>query len=136
MKQKTNKGFTLIEMLVVIAIIGILSATVLAALGPSRNKAKDARIQSDIKQALVISETLYDSSAANHYSNVTLTQSDIAKLVTDATAQGGNLQLSESSTSVAFYSPLATSGQNYCSDSSGQTIGTNPLSGTSGLCGQ
>ena len=45
-------------MLVVIAIIGLLSSVVLVALGPSRNKAKDARIISDLRQIQVIAETL------------------------------------------------------------------------------
>ena len=54
-----RKGFTLIEMLVVIAIIGVLAAAVLAALGPARNKAKDVRIISDINQVRIIAETVY-----------------------------------------------------------------------------
>ncbi|MDO8752021.1 MAG: type II secretion system protein, partial [Candidatus Wolfebacteria bacterium] len=62
MKQykKKNEGFTLIEMMVVIAVVGILSAAVLAGLAPSRNKAKDARIVSGVQQARAVVEGLYD----------------------------------------------------------------------------
>lgn len=41
-------GFTLIEMLVVISIIGILSSIVVSGLGDTRRKGRDARRVSDI----------------------------------------------------------------------------------------
>lgn len=57
---KNKSGFTLIEMLVVIAIVGILSATVLTALGPSRNKAKDTRIITGVRSAQQLLESKYN----------------------------------------------------------------------------
>ncbi len=42
-------GFTLIELLVVIAIIGILASTVLASLNAAREKAKIAKVNSELK---------------------------------------------------------------------------------------
>lgn len=55
------RGFTLIELLVVIAIIGILSSVVLASLNSARQKGRDARRISDIKQIQLALELYYDA---------------------------------------------------------------------------
>lgn len=45
-----TKGFTLVELLVVISIIGLLSTLAVVSLGSARSRARDARRISDIKQ--------------------------------------------------------------------------------------
>ncbi len=67
MIQKTIRktGFTLIELLVVMAIIGILSAVVLTSLNGARQKGRDARRISDVKQIQLALELYYD--ATNQY---------------------------------------------------------------------
>lgn len=59
MMKKNNKGFTLIELLVVIAIIGLLSTLAVVALGNARQKARDAKRLSDLKQMQTALELYY-----------------------------------------------------------------------------
>jgi len=54
-----KKGFTLIELLVVIAIIGLLSTLAVVALGSAREKARDSKRLSDIKQVQTALELYY-----------------------------------------------------------------------------
>lgn len=44
-----SKGFTIIELLIVVSIIGVLSAVVLASVGDVRDKAYQARAESETK---------------------------------------------------------------------------------------
>lgn len=54
-----KKGFTLIELLVVVAIIALLSTLAIVALGSAREKARDAKRLSDIKQVQTALELYY-----------------------------------------------------------------------------
>ncbi len=64
MKNINKKGFTLIELLVVIAIIGLLSTLAVVALGNARQKARDARRLSDLKQLQTALELYYTDNTA------------------------------------------------------------------------
>ena len=48
-----NRGFTLIELLVIIAIIGLMATLTVLALGSARQKTRDAKRVTDIKQIQV-----------------------------------------------------------------------------------
>ena len=86
---KTERSFTLIELLVVIAIIGILAGIVLVALGGARNKAKDARIVSDMVQIRSLAELIFSNDG--NYGNVDCSTGDIniQTLCNDIISQGG-----------------------------------------------
>lgn len=60
-----QKGFTLMELLIVIAIIGILSAVVLASLGGSQARARDSKRLNDLRQVQTALETYWTDNG--HY---------------------------------------------------------------------
>ncbi len=69
MFKKNKKGFTLIELMVVIAIIAILATVVLIALQSARNAAYDARLKSQVAQFRSLAETYFAKD--QHYGNLT-----------------------------------------------------------------
>lgn len=57
-------GFTLVELLVVISIIGLLSSIVLASLNSARTKARDVRRRADLKQLQLALELYFDANGS------------------------------------------------------------------------
>jgi prepilin-type N-terminal cleavage/methylation domain-containing protein len=66
---KKNKGFTLIELLVVIAIIGVISSVVLASVKVARSKARNAAMNSLVRQYLNAFEFAYDAQGTYPFTN-------------------------------------------------------------------
>ncbi|MBI2075113.1 MAG: prepilin-type N-terminal cleavage/methylation domain-containing protein [Candidatus Harrisonbacteria bacterium] len=66
--QNKKSGFTLIEVLIVVAIIGLLASIVLVGLGSFRARGRDARRVADLRQTQNALELFYTKS--NAYPNV------------------------------------------------------------------
>ncbi len=56
----TSKAFTLVELMVTVAIIGILSAVVLANLNTAKSKSRDSKRITDLGQLQIALEKYYD----------------------------------------------------------------------------
>ncbi len=131
MCRNSKSGFTLIEMLVVIAMIGLLSAVILVALGPSRTKAKDTRVISDVNQVRVLAENLFDISTSKYPTCICNNypwddckpDPGFSALKSDVANDGGSFSAgcNNKNTVAVFYSSLP-SGGGYCADTAGGAI--------------
>ncbi|MBU1046221.1 type II secretion system GspH family protein [Patescibacteria group bacterium] len=80
-----QKGFSLIELLIVVAIMGILAAVVLSSLGTAREKARDARRLEDVKDMVKLLVIEADSG------NVSLTGCTAADALTSICTGPGDI---------------------------------------------
>ncbi|MEK7184308.1 MAG: type II secretion system protein [Patescibacteria group bacterium] len=64
-KLRKSEGFTLLELLVVVAIIAILATLILANLNRARRQAQDAKVQSEVKAISDALQLYQTDTAAN-----------------------------------------------------------------------
>lgn len=135
--MKSRNGFTLIEILMVFAIIGLLTAIILSSSQGTPARASDARIKYDVVQARTIAESIWSNtssyatlcssgtlneSQANYGGQLAVLESDISK------KQGGVLALhcyaAETSNSTYCLSAQLVSNTSlwFCIDSAGRVL--------------
>lgn len=107
-KRKKNQGFTLIELIVVIAILGILAAIIMAQFGGFTESAKQ---RADEANANVLNHAaaMWATDPVNNLNTVTVDKLDTAKLIVKADIkdpwnEGGVYAPDES----GVFSPLGT----------------------------
>lgn len=59
--KRNSAGFTILELLVVISIIGLLSSVLLTSVSSARSKARDVRRIADMRQFMTALELYYES---------------------------------------------------------------------------
>ena len=69
-----KRGFSLIELLIVIAILGILTAIVLPSLNSARGKGKDSKVKSELDSLRAQAE-LYSADNGNTYTDLFIVDS-------------------------------------------------------------
>lgn len=89
-----DRGFTIIELLVVMAIIGLLVAIAIPVFSKLKNNAYDSAAQSDLRQAAMQIESQYTQAGTyptsvrdNYYGGHTLSPTDMANIKMTSTTE-------------------------------------------------
>lgn len=129
--MQSQRGLTFLEILLVIAILGILITVVLASVTSSRKKAIDNRLRSDISQIRLLAEVAYDSNGGTYlnWSQESSIQDSLTRLLEEIDKESGDpveapyvtavreTQAQDYCVSVAL---VADSGRYYCVDQTGK----------------
>jgi len=132
-----SKGFTIIELIVVIAIIAVLASIVLVNVTGYINKGKDAAIKGNLASLLTNSTVFFDTNATyTGFSANTTTGCGTGSPIRAAiTAAGGTLTCTETATLWCASSPEKVSTSTYfCVDSSGKKSESTTAICASGAC--
>ena len=94
MKKKLKKGFTLVELVIVIAVIAILSAVLIPTFGNVIQNANDSAAKSEVSNAI----TQYTTNQASNSQSADLFDGYIVLLKKEAVVNGNNFAAAYGST--------------------------------------
>ncbi len=113
MFQKNKKGFTLIELMVVIAIIAILATVVLVALQGARDAAEDSKRKSALSQVRSVAEVYYANNQRS-YADLATEDSEIEQLLDEhEDADEGGLTIHSDADNYCAYIQLTGEDDDY-----------------------
>ncbi len=144
-KKQKQKGFTVIELIVVLAVVVLLLAAVLIMYSVARTKSNNARIKSDMDQIRKYAEVVYTENEMQGYcvtgkgcvksdTRILEIQDDIEKR-SKSVPNPVNIEADSTRPATYCVSSVLADGKNFCIDSSANQTGTMFDNGTSGVCG-
>lgn len=93
-KIQKSKGFTLLEILVVVALIGLFAAVVMVALGTSKGRGDDAAIRSNINGLRSQAELYYVNNKKYGFETVDISScTAVHTFIASTTGQGAGYRL-------------------------------------------
>jgi len=134
MKRMKNKGFTLIEILITVTIIGVLASVVVGSLSTAREKGNDAAIKSTFSSLRSEAEIIFDDTGS--YATFC---TEIANFIANAETKSLDVNCIDATTRWAIEAQLNATDEYYCVDSTNKSFTTDASSITDTsdyLCGE